>query len=502
MPLSRSDVLAWRQCPKRLWLELHRPELRDWGGVDRTGRPWRAALENASLGREVFEVARRLYDPDGRGAVIDGAGAGVEEAVRRSAEALASGEGPVFGAGVTADGVVVFIDAMLPTGAPGSRGWRMIEVKATAGVKAWHHDDLAIRAWVARKAGWPIGSVAVAHLDTPFVYEGDGNYQGLFREVDLTGETESREVEVEEWVAGARSVAERSEAPDVVPGPQCLDPFACPFTAHCARGHPGPDYPLSSLPDFSGHRKETVEAFGIQDLREVPDEFLTPLQRRVRDVTITGEPWFDREGAAAVLASYGFPAWFLDFETVMQPVPVWKGTSPFEPIPFQFSLHRVEADGTVSHEAFLDLSGADPSRPLAEALVERTGTTGPVFVYNAKFERRIVQQLAGQFPDLAAALKALADRIVDLLPVARDHFYDPSQHGTWSLKVVLPAVCPELSYDSLNGVADGAMALDAYREAVAPGTAPERKAELERQLLAYCELDTLAMVRLWERFRG
>jgi hypothetical protein len=86
--------------------------------------------------------------------------------------------------------------------------------------------------------------------------------------------------------------------------------------------------------------------------------------------------------------------------------------------------------------------------------------------------------------------------------VARDHFYDPSQHGTWSLKVVLPAVCPELSYDSLNGVADGAMALDAYREAVAPGTAPERKAELERQLLAYCELDTLAMVRLWERFRG
>jgi hypothetical protein len=110
--------------------------------------------------------------------------------------------------------------------------------------------------------------------------------------------------------------------------------------------------------------------------------------------------------------------------------------------------------------------------------------------------------LATRFPDLAPSLNAISSRVVDLLPIARTRYYHPGQHGSWSIKAVLPAVIPELSYDKLEGVQDGNMAVSAYQEAIAPTTTPERKQEIERQLVEYCKLDTFAMVRLWEKFSG
>lgn len=135
-------------------------------------------------------------------------------------------------------------------------------------------------------------------------------------------------------------------------------------------------------------------------------------------------------------------------------------------------------------------------------MIEHCGTNGPVFVYNAGFENGIMRGLAERFPDLSPALLAIVDRVVDLLPIARNRYYHPAQHGSWSIKVVLPAVCPDLTYESLDGVNNGQAAQGAFLEAMAAGTTQERKAAIERQLLEYCKLDTFAMVRLWEFFRG
>lgn len=307
---------------------------------------------------------------------------------------------------------------------------------------------------------------------------------------------------MEEWIAGAQATTALTDEPEIAMGSQGSDPFDCPFAAHCGRNRVETEYPLSSLPRFSERRREAVEALGITDIREVPDEYLNEKQRWVRDVTIAGETFLDAKGAAVDLARHGFPGYFLDFETVMLPVPIWKGTRPYQQIPFQFSLHRLHKDGTLTHEAFLDLSGSDPSEALASALVTGCGEAGPVYVYNASFERRVIRDLASRFPALALPLDAITERLVDLLPVASARFYHPTQHGSWSLKAVLPAACPDLSYEALDGVADGAMAVEAYREAIASETTEERKKIIERELHAYCQLDTLPMVRLWELFRG
>jgi hypothetical protein len=213
-------------------------------------------------------------------------------------------------------------------------------------------------------------------------------------------------------------------------------------------------------------------------------------------------PYFNAEGAAAELAAYGFPACFLDFETIAFAVPRWEGTRPYQQLPFQFSLHIIHDDGRMEHHGFLDLSGTDPSQACAADLIRLCGKKGPVFAYNAGFESSVIRQLAERFPEYAGQLSAIVPRIVDLLPIARRHYYHPDQHGSWSIKAVLPALRPELSYDQLDGVQNGGMAQAAYLEAVASETTGERKVRLYQQLHEYCKLDTLAMVRIWQVFRN
>ena len=234
----------------------------------------------------------------------------------------------------------------------------------------------------------------------------------------------------------------------------------------------------------------------------MPDELLNAKQSLVKKHTLNKTVFFDAVGAAADLAPHGSPATFLDFETIQFAVPIWKGTRPYQQIPFQFSLHTLSTDGQLSQSAFLDLTGRDPSASFAEALIAACGASGPVFVYSASFETSRINELAQRFPHLASPLSAINARVVDLLPIARNRYYHPSQQGSWSIKAVLPAAVPSLSYAALFGVKDGAMAIAAYFEAIRPDTTSARKNEISQQLLAYCRLDTFAMVRLWQYFNG
>lgn len=490
--LSKSKLIAFRQCPKRLWLEVHKPELRDDSASE-------AVFQ---IGSEVGDVARAIYDPEAKGELIDINVLGFEEAFSRSETLLREGLAVVCEAGFRADGALAFADIMIPEGCGDTLKWNMIEVKASASVKDYQRDDVAVQMFVAEAAGIPLVSASLAHINNQFVYNGDGNYEGLFTEITLTAEAKERQGEVREWLDGAHAIVATDEEPEVAVGAQCEDPFSCPFLSYCNRDKPVAEYPLSALPRLSRTKREALEAIDIHDLRDVPDDWLTANQQSVKELTRRGEAWFDAEGAVSDLAGLGSPAYFLDFETVMFPVPIWKGTRPYQQIPFQFSLHRVDESGQVRHEEFLDLSGNDPSEEIARALVEQCGDFGPVFAYNAGFEKRVMRDLAARFPDQEEELEAIIARVVDLHPIAKKRYYHPDQHGSWSLKAVLPAICPDLSYGDLEGVADGGAAADAFREAIADVTPSERQNQIKQELLKYCHLDTLALVRLWEVFRG
>jgi CRISPR/Cas system-associated exonuclease Cas4 (RecB family) len=491
--LSKSKLLAYRQCPKRLWLEIHRRDLMDLA----------ASSQSAMLqGHEVGEIARKIYDPEGRGHFLDLEKLGFRALFKHSEALVEEADTPLFETGFSANGALALADILLPVSEGKDRAWRMVEVKSSTSIKDYHRDDAAIQAYVARSAGLPLQSIAVAHIDNTWIYRGNGDYRGLLVESDLTSEAFARGVEVESWIEGAQEIAASMSEPPTSIGEQCNKPHACAFQSFCWRSMATAEYPVSWLPNIKSKALKACVAFDASDMRDVPDHLLNAQQLRVKQCTVNQEVFFDADGAANDLATYCLPGYFLDFETSMFAIPIWAGTRPYQHIPFQFSLHILSEAGDLQHQAFLDIGGNDPSRRFAEALVAACGVEGPVFVYSARFEKGRIKELTERFPDLSFRLHAISDRMVDLLDIAIERYYHPSQQGSWSIKKVLPAIAPDLDYGELDGVQNGEMAMTAFKEAIALSCSPERKVEIEAQLQRYCELDTLAMVRIWEFLRG
>jgi len=222
------------------------------------------------------------------------------------------------------------------------------------------------------------------------------------------------------------------------------------------------------------------------------------MHQRVHRATVSGEAYHDVDGAREALAGWAFLRNWLDFETIAFAVPRWIGTRPYQQVPFQFSAHVEEANGTIQHREFLSLDGTDPRRPCAEALVAMLPPAGAIIGYNASFEKGRVLELADAFPDLGNQLRDIANRMVDLLPVTRANWYHRDQRGRWSIKAVLPTIAAELDYNELE-VRDGGQAQKAYVEAIAPETTDSRRAAIDAALRAYCERDTEAMIVLTRR---
>ena len=479
--LSKSRLIAWRQCPKRLWLQINQPDLAVWDNS-----------QNARMasGNDVGEVARSLW-PDG--VLIDSED--LSQALDDTRAALATGK-PIFEATFQHEGALIRADLLLPE----EGGYRLAEVKSSTRVKPYHLADAAIQAWISRQAGITLSHVEIAHIDTSFVYPGGGDYRGLFKHEDVTKDIASLEAEVPEWIAGAHATL-AGDQPVCTTGDHCHDPFDCPFFEHCSMPDDNPPrFPVELLPYGRG-LPASLRAEGYADLRDVPREKLSnPKHLRVWRVTRSGQPDLLPE-AGDVLRALAFPRYYLDFETFQFVVPEWPGTRPYAQQTFQWSCHIEATDRSLTQAAFLADGNGDPRRAFAESMLAALGTAGPVIVYNAGFERGRIQELARDFPDLAPALEDIIARIFDLLPLARANYYHPDMQGSWSIKAVLPTIAPDLAYDDLE-VAHGGAAQEAFGEIMHPDTTPERRRQLREALLQYCERDTLAMVRIAHHFEG
>lgn len=477
-PLTKSSLAEHDQCEKRFWLSHHRPDVAVAASGDlfiagnRLGALARALVPDGVL---VSEISR-------------------DAALARTQSLIHTAGHPIFEAAFEHEGVFVRTDVLTP----GATGWHLAEVKATTGPKPHHLTDLATQVWVAQSGGLTVETAAIRHVDTRFRYRGDGDYAGLLTDTPAGSDFDT--------LVSARALAARSAAavrdggePARLMGDHCTAPYACPYIDYCGAGQPkGPDYPVYLLPGSAGKKAaaKLIQA-GYEDLRDVPADHLTASDHlRIHAATQTGAPFHDHEGFAKAIAAWAWPRYYLDFETIAQVIPQWTDRRPFEQVPFQFSCHVENQDGTIDHIEYLDVSGAEPARAEAEALLEALGTHGAIVTYNLPTERGAIRNLAERCPDLAPALEACIARLVDLLPLVKAHYYHPDMKGSYSIKKVLPAAVPDLSYKHLKGVQDGMAAQAAWVEASDVATSAARRDELKEQMFRYCQLDTWAMVRL------
>ena len=480
--LSKSKILSGLQCPKRLYLEIHKPELLEEGPEPTI---------QFSYGYRVGEAARDLF-PDGMLIPFDD---GLSSAIEHTEKILEQHtDATVFEATFNHRNVLIRADIFIQK----NNTHRLIEVKASTEVKNYYLNDCAVQAWVIEGAGYPLKCVELAYIDTGFVYQVEGDYNGLLHFENVTNDVNHLKKDVPKWVNQFQELLS-GNTPKIEIGDHCMDPYACPFIQHC--WPEGPEYPVSILP-YGRSLVDELISEGIDDVRDIPEGRLdNERHERVRRVTVGGTPEIDQE-LINYIKSRPYPRYYLDFETFGSPVPIWIGTRPYQThLPFQWSCHIERKSGAVEHSEFLDLSGKIPMKELAQKLIDTLGDTGPVFVYS-HFEKTVLNRLGEFYPELIPNLEKITDRLVDLLPLAREHYYHPDMMGSWSIKAVLPTVAPELNYQDLDGVHDGMEAQIAYLEAVQAEASSEQRKMLEKQMLEYCKMDTMAMVKMVDFFQS
>jgi predicted RecB family nuclease len=481
-PLSKSRILAGLQCHKRLYFETYEHNKRDPFDDSRT------ALIDAA--RQVGVVARSRYPG---GVLMDADALHHDDAVRATREAMRNpSNAAVYEAAFTFDDIRVRVDIMSRVG----EHWDIVEVKSSKQVKDEHLPDVAIQLHVIEGAGVPVREVCVLHLNGDYVWEGGPyDFQLLFGLRRLTPEARKLREDLLGRVGTMRSVLWGTAPPEIAIGGHCDRPHRCPFHGTCHVDLP--EHPIRTLPRLTPLLRRKLEALGINDIREIPEDFdgLSGLQRRVRECLIRGVP-FVAPDLKSQLSAIAHPVHFIDFESCSLPLPVIPGTRPFQQTAFQWSDHVLFADGRVEHREFLHDSRTDPSEALATSLLESLEGAAAIVVYSG-FEARIMRALAELHPELATRLiEHVETRFVDLLHLIHAHYYHPGLKGSFSIKDVLPVVVEGLSYNDLE-LRDGSQAALAFSSATDPALTAEDRGLWRDRLLAYCKRDTEAMMRLF-----
>jgi hypothetical protein len=164
----------------------------------------------------------------------------------------------------------------------------------------------------------------------------------------------------------------------------------------------------------------------------------------------------------------------------------------------QLSCHTL-ATGRYGHVEWLADGPGDPRPEFARRLLAACPGPGSIVVYNAEYEAGCIRHLSEAVPALEPELAGLRNRLVDLLPVLSAFVYDPAFGGSFSLKSVVPVLVPEVRYRGME-ISEGRTASNELMRLLFDGSLdPQERSVLREQLLAYCKVDTWAMVRLFER---
>jgi len=479
--IGKSKFVAGCQCLKRLYLQVHEPEL--------AAEPDDASEAVIEQGREVGLLARQMF-PGGVEVRSEG---GLDQAIRATREIIGNRDVPaIFEGTFEHNGVLVRVDIL---DRRRDERWLLIEVKSTTEVKDHHLEDVAIQHRVVTRSGVDLAASCLAHVSRDYVYEGGPiDTSRFFRIRNLNRQVERLQAELTVQLRSEFRVLAMPEAPNIPAGRQCSNPFTCEFFDHC--NPPIPEDHILRLPRIHGSTVAKLVELGVQSIQDIPENY--PLTERLQRVCASvqmGEPWYSAE-IGKELSELKYPLYFADFETVNPALPRFVGMRPYDHIPFQWSVHAQRQPGaTPEHLEFLATDTNDPRSAFVSALCSALGDRGSIVVYSQQFESQRLLDLAAWLPEFSSRITKIQRRLWDLLPVIRNHVYHPAFAGSYSLKSVLPALVPEMTYEGME-VADGQAAGLAWESLVRGGLSDHERRTVRTGLLNYCRQDTLGMVKI------
>lgn len=494
--LSKSKYTTFCQCPKALWLKTYKSE------VEVIDENRQAILER---GNEVGDLAMGLFGdyvevttllPNGK---LD-----LSTMIDKTEQEMIKGTNVICEASFSYQGNYCAVDLLRKT----ETGWSIYEVKSISSNDRKkvekYYPDISYQKWVLTQCGVQVTGVYLVCLNSNYVREETLDLTGLFAVIDVSSSIENEYDLVPERVEKARTVLDSKTEPDLDLSENCKKPFDCGFWKYCTRNLPQPNvFDLYGV-GFPFNKKLDCYHNGNISFERLQRLSFDKIRGRQIEAALTGEAFINCEGIQQFLDTLSYPLYLLDFETMELVVPVFKGTKPFQQIPFQYSLHSKESKtAPYQHKEFLAASdGSDPRRSLAEQLCKDIPKDVCTLAYHKSTECNIIKKLAEDFPDLASHLLNISNNIKDLLvPFQEGYYYVAAMGGSFSIKSVLPALFPNdpsLNYHNLDSrVQKGTEAMTVFPKI--KNMRPKEAAAAREALLRYCELDTWAMVKVLER---
>ena len=480
--LSKSQYIRGRQCLKSLWLYRHQPELRDEIGV--------AQQAIFDAGTDVGVLAQQYFPG---GVLIPYDDVSLAEQINLTQTAIKAGADVIYEAAFSFEDVFFKADILRRT----SAGWELYEVKASTGAKEVHIDDIALQVYVLQGLGMKLAGAYLMHINNQYSRQGEIEVRKLFSVENVWKEISALQPRVARDIA-SMGVALQGDMPSIDIGAHCGDPYDCDFGQHCWQHIPSP-----SVFDFAriGEKAFTLYQRGILRMEDAPPEELNDKQIMQLEAWKEQKDYINLPELREFLEGLSYPLCFMDFETFATAVPLYDGIRPYQQVPFQYSLHVLDAEGGVlkQHEYLADGS-VNPERDFIESLLKAVPKGAKVLVWNKSFEKKRLEELMEVFPHRAEEIQGILDNIIDLMmPFQKRYIYRPGFQGSYSIKKVLPYMVDELSYQSL-AINNGTAAVTGWLQMREESRAEEREI-LRQQLLAYCRMDTYAMVAILEKMR-
>ncbi|MDF1553133.1 MAG: DUF2779 domain-containing protein [Deferrisomatales bacterium] len=482
--ISKTSFITGLQCPRALWYRLQRPE--------EIPEPDRSTQARFAMGNEVGDWSKRRF-PGGVEVPWDrGPAAACKETARLLALRIPIYEA-TFRFASPYGPTLMRADILNPVGAD---RWDLIEVKATTRPKEVHVHDIAFQRYVAEGCGIQLRHCYVMHLDNSYLRQGPIDPKRLFQLSSIGAEVRSFLPEVEPALERMSGALALPEPPDVEVGPHCSSPYGCALSSHC----------WDFLPErniFNLYRGGQVSwgffEKGIYDRMDIPEDTSLAANQNIQlRADRTGEPQVDVAAIRGFLDGLTYPLYFMDFETLNAPVPLFDGTWPYGQVPFQYSVHVQDTPcAKLRHYGFLaDIQGGatDPRPAFLEGLRDCLGDSGSIVVYNASFEKGRLREGADMYSEYRGWWEDnIEPRIVDLYaPFRRFAYYHPAQNGSASIKAVLPAITGKEGYAGM-AIADGGTAASEYLRVHLGEVEPADKERIRAALVEYCGLDTRGM---------
>jgi len=486
--LSKSKYCKAIRCKKILWMDKYKSEEKNEADKD-------AIFEN---GKKVGEYAKRLF-----GEYIDiEYDSDLSKMIIKTQEALETKPSIITEASFVYNKNFCSVDILKNE----IDGIEIYEVKSSTSITDIYLEDASYQYYILTSLGYQVKKVCIVYINKEYYRHGELEINKLFNIEDVTDIAINKKNDIEEQIKEINKYMEKNnkdEEPDETIGVKCIRPYGCDYWGYCTK-----DLPRPNIFDIGGGMRldKKFEKYyeGLSSFEDLQNLDINEKAREQIDFEINNrEPKIEIEPVREFIDSLKYPLYFIDFETFQLTIPEYEGTKPYQQLPFQYSLHIInEKGGQVQHKEFLaEADDKNFLRNFAETMIKDLPDNGSVIVYNKGFECSRIKELSKLFPDLKKDLMRINNNIVDMYPIFRKrNIYLKEMQGSASIKKVLPALYPddpELNYSNLPLVHHGNEASETFLNL--KKYSKEEQEKMRKGLLLYCELDTYAMVKIWEK---